>query len=71
MNNVSEGGFAGSIIGAIFLKRFVKKARRFAHFDVYGWRSQPKALGPKGGEIQAARAVLGALEKAYGGKGSS
>ncbi len=65
MNNVSEGGFAGSIIGAIFLKRFVTKARRFAHFDIYGWRPQAKPLGPKGGETNAARAVFETLRRQY------
>ena len=66
MNNVSEGGFAGSIVGAMFLRRFVTRARRFAHFDIYGWRPQPKALGPRGGEAQAARAVLAVLGRSYG-----
>ncbi|MGE0700319.1 MAG: M17 family metallopeptidase [Hyphomicrobiaceae bacterium] len=66
MGNVSEGGFAGSIVGAMFLRRFVTKARHFAHFDVYGWRPQAKALGPRGGETQAARAVLEALTAAFG-----
>ena len=65
MNNVSEGGFAGSIIGAIFLKRFVTKARRFAHFDIYGWRQSPKPFGPKGGETNAARAVFEMLRRQY------
>ena len=65
MNNVSEGGFAGSIVGAMFLKRFVTRARRFAHFDIYGWRPQPKALGPRGGETQAARAVFEVLQKVH------
>ena len=65
MNNVSEGGFAGSIIGAIFLKRFVTKSRRFAHFDIYGWRQSPKPFGPKGGETNAARAVFEMLRWQY------
>ncbi|MGD9805827.1 MAG: M17 family metallopeptidase [Hyphomicrobiaceae bacterium] len=66
MNNVSEGGFAGSVVAAIFLKRFVTRARHFAHFDIYGWRPQAKALGPRGGEPQAARAVFEALARSYG-----
>ncbi len=66
MNNVSEGGFAGSIVAAVFLKKFVKKARRFAHFDIYGWRPSPKPLGPKGGEPHAARAVYEVLRQTYG-----
>jgi leucyl aminopeptidase len=63
MNNVAEGGFAGSIVAAIFLKRFVRRARLFAHFDIYGWTPTPRPLGPKGGEPQAARAVFEALRR--------
>jgi leucyl aminopeptidase len=63
MNNVAEGGFAGSIIGAIFLQRFVSRARHFAHFDMYGWRPAAGPLGPKGGEPNAARGVLEALRR--------
>jgi leucyl aminopeptidase len=61
MNNVSDGPFAGSVTAALFLRRFVRQARRFAHLDIYGWRPAPKALGPRGGEVQAARAVLEVL----------
>ncbi|MBV1693516.1 MAG: leucyl aminopeptidase family protein [Hyphomicrobiales bacterium] len=62
MNNVAEGPFGGSIIAALFLRRFVRRAKRYAHFDIYGWRSQPKPLGPKGPEAQGARAALGVIE---------
>ncbi len=58
MNNVWESPFAGAITAALFLKRFVKNARRFAHFDLYGWRPAARPLGPKGGEPQTARAVF-------------
>jgi leucyl aminopeptidase len=61
MNNVSDTAFAGSVTAALFLRRFVKRARRFAHFDIYGWRPSAKPLGPKGGEVQAARAVFEVL----------
>jgi leucyl aminopeptidase len=61
MNNVSESPFAGSVTAALFLRRFVKQARRFAHLDIYGWRQAAKALGPKGGEVQAARALFEVL----------
>ena len=66
MNNVAEGGFAGAIVGALFMKRFVTKARSFMHFDIYGWRPSPKPLGPKGGETNAARAVFEMLRRQYG-----
>lgn len=63
MNNVWESPFAGAIIAALFLKRFVKNARRFAHFDMFAWRTAQRALGPKGGEPQTARAVFEMLRK--------
>ncbi len=58
INNVWETPFAGSITAALFLQRFVKNAKRFAHFDLYGWRPGARPLGPKGGEVQTARTVL-------------
>ncbi|MBA2126647.1 leucyl aminopeptidase [Hyphomicrobium methylovorum] len=63
INNVWESPFAGAITAALFLKRFVSKARRFAHFDLYGWRPAPRPLGPKGGEPQSARAVIAQLRR--------
>ena len=58
INNVAEGGFAGAVVAAIFLKKFVRQARAYAHFDIYGWRPAPRPMGPKGGEPQAARALF-------------
>jgi leucyl aminopeptidase len=58
MNNVSESGFAGSIIAALFLRKFVRRTRRYAHFDIYGWRPAAKAFGPRGGDVQATRALF-------------
>ena len=70
MSNVSEGPFAGSITAALYLRRFVKRAKRFAHFDIYGWRPVPRPLGPKGGEPHAARAMLAVLQARYGKAGA-
>jgi len=63
INNVWESPFAGAVTAALFLKRFVSKARRFAHFDLYGWRPAARPLGPKGGEPQTARAVMEYLKR--------
>jgi leucyl aminopeptidase len=63
INNVWESPFAGAITAALFLKRFVSKARRFAHFDLYGWRTAGRPLGPKGAEPQTARAVMEQLRR--------
>lgn len=66
VNNVSSGGFAGSITCALFLKRFVSKAKAFAHFDIYAWTPSAKPARPEGGECQAARALYALLTARYG-----
>ena len=45
VNHIAEGSYAGSVIAALFLKRFVTDAKRFAHLDIFGWvpREQPGA----------------------------
>jgi leucyl aminopeptidase len=65
LDNAPSGGFAGSITAALFLRRFVTAAKAWAHFDVYAWNPKPRAHGPQGGEVQAARAVFEALERRY------
>ena len=64
-NSGSGGGMAGSITAALFLRRFVDKAKAWAHFDVYAWNPKPRAYGPVGGEIQAARALFDMLSERY------
>jgi leucyl aminopeptidase len=64
-NNVSSGGFAGSITAALFLARFATKAAAHLHFDIYGWNPSAKPGRPEGGEVQAARLVYGLLKERY------
>ncbi|HMN72080.1 MAG TPA: leucyl aminopeptidase family protein [Rhodoblastus sp.] len=66
LNNVSSGPFAGAIVAAMFLKRFVRKTGAWAHFDVYNWSSSAKPGRPEGGEIQAARLVFELLRRRVG-----
>jgi leucyl aminopeptidase len=66
LNNVSSGNFAGSIICALFLRRFVKAAKAWLHFDVYAWTPAARSARPEGGECQAARAVYRLLKTRYG-----
>jgi leucyl aminopeptidase len=58
LNHIAEGGFAGSIIAALFLKRFVKQAKRFAHLDIFGWVPADQPGRPKGGDPPGARALF-------------
>jgi len=66
LNNVASGTFAGSIICALFLKRFVEAAKAWLHFDVYAWTPKPRPARPEGGECQAARAIYALLKERYG-----
>ena len=66
VNNIASGGFAGSIICALFLKRFVAAAKSWLHFDIYAWTPAAKPGRPEGGECQAARAVYALLAERYG-----
>jgi leucyl aminopeptidase len=67
MNNIATGGFAGSIICALFLNRFVGAAKAWLHLDTYAWTPSPKPGRPEGGECQGARALYALLEERYGG----
>jgi len=64
-NSGTGAGMAGSITAALFLKRFVDKAKSWVHFDVYAWNPKARAHGPAGGEIQAARALYNLLCERY------
>jgi leucyl aminopeptidase len=66
VSNVATGGMAGSIICALFLKRFVSAAKSWLHFDIYGWTPAAKPGRPEGGECQAARACFALLSRRYG-----
>ncbi|GFO82311.1 MAG: leucyl aminopeptidase [Methyloceanibacter sp.] len=58
VNHISDGPFAGSVTAALFLKRFVKKAARYAHLDIYGWVPREQPGKPRGGEPNGARALF-------------
>ncbi len=65
-NNVSQGGFAGSIIAALFLRRFTTAAKAWLHCDIFAWNQTARPGRPEGGECQAARALYALLVARYG-----
>jgi leucyl aminopeptidase len=65
LNNVSTSPFAGSIICALFMRRFVT-AKAWLHFDIYAWTSSARPGRPEGGECQVARGLYALLSKRYG-----
>jgi leucyl aminopeptidase len=66
VNHIAEGSHAGSVMAALFLKRFVKDAKRFAHLDIFGWVPREQPGRPQGGEPQAARALFSYFQNELG-----
>ncbi len=66
LNNVASNNFAGSILCALFLQRFVERAKAWLHLDIFAWTPTAKPGRPEGGECQAARAVYALLVERYG-----
>ncbi|MEL6169566.1 MAG: leucyl aminopeptidase family protein [Pseudomonadota bacterium] len=66
LDNAPKGGFAGSITAALFLRRFVERAPRYLHFDVYGWQPTAAPGRPVGGVGQGTRALFDALPEFLG-----
>jgi leucyl aminopeptidase len=65
LNHIANNAFAGSIVAALFLKRFVSAAKTFVHFDIYAWNIAARPAGPEGGEAQAIRALFRYLGERY------
>ena len=66
VNHISSGAFAGSITAALFLKRFVRNARAWAHLDIFAWAPEARPGRPFGGTDQGIRATYGVLKQRYG-----
>lgn len=62
LNNAPGGSFAGSVMAALFLKRFAPEDAVWGHFDIYAWRPKSAPGRPAGGEAQVIRALFAALE---------
>uniref|UniRef100_UPI0035CA3CF9 leucyl aminopeptidase family protein n=1 Tax=uncultured Sphingomonas sp. TaxID=158754 RepID=UPI0035CA3CF9 len=64
--NAPDGGFAGSVTAALFLRRFVPDGTPWAHFDTFAWRPSAKPGRPKGGEALGLRAAWAMLKGRFG-----
>ena len=64
--NAPDGGFAGAITAALFLRRFVPREIAWAHLDVFAWRPSAKPGRPKGGDAYGLRAAYAVLQARYG-----
>ncbi len=64
--NTSASGFAGAILGALFLQRFVASTTPWLHVDLYAWNPRDRPGRPAGGDAQAVRALFHLLEQRFG-----
>jgi leucyl aminopeptidase len=65
ISNTGSMPFAGAITAALFLRRFVEKAKSWIHIDIYGWTPSTRPGRPEGGEAQAIRALFNLVAKRY------
>jgi leucyl aminopeptidase len=63
--NASDGGFAGAVTAALFLRKFVPEEIPWAHFDTFAWRASSRPGRPKGGDALGLRAAWSALSARY------
>ncbi len=66
INNSPNNTFAGSILAALFLKRFVPEKTLWAHFDIFAWRPKAAPGRPIGGEAQSIRALMKVVSARFG-----
>jgi leucyl aminopeptidase len=65
LNNVSTRPFAGAIIAALFLQRFVAAGTCWGHIDLYAWNDSTTPGRPEGGEAQTLRALFAAIQRRF------
>jgi leucyl aminopeptidase len=63
--NGSSSRYAGAIIAALYLKRFVPDSTAWMHLDVYAWNDSDRPGRPQGGEAQGLRAFFAMLSERY------
>jgi leucyl aminopeptidase len=66
INNAGEGGFAGAITAALFLKEFIPQGQPWIHVDTYAWNAADRPGRPAGGEALALRALFALVSKKFG-----
>jgi leucyl aminopeptidase len=66
LGNVSAAPFAGSIIAALFLKRFVTATPGWLHVDLYAWNPRERPGRPVGAEAQCVRSLYRLIRARFG-----
>jgi len=67
--NCASSPYAGAIVAALFLQRFVDDGIAWLHFDMMAWNTSGTPGHPEGGEAMGVRAMFEELRRRYGGGG--
>jgi leucyl aminopeptidase len=65
LGNVAATPFAGSIIAALFLRRFVTETPNWLHLDLYAWNGKERPGRPVGAEAQCVRSLFQLIRSRY------
>jgi len=65
LTNNPNYGYAGAITAALFLNRFVSRAKSWVHLDIAAWVDRPKPGRRAGAEVTTARAIYALLKARY------
>jgi len=71
LSNSAAHGFAGAIVGALFIEHFVPNHKPWVHIDLYGWNPKERAGFPQGAEAHALKTLAYWLLDRYGASSSS
>ena len=66
LSNVATAPFAGAIMGALFLKRFVTSSPNWLHIDLYAWNPKERPGRPVGAEAQCIRSLYRLIRARFG-----
>jgi leucyl aminopeptidase len=64
--NQPPSAYAGAIIAALFLQKFIDEDIPWVHFDIMAFNTRTRPARPQGGEAMALRTVFNYLEQTYG-----
>lgn len=65
LGNVAATPFAGSIVAALFLRRFVTETPNWLHLDLYAWNGKERPGRPVGAEAQCVRSLFELIRSRY------
>src|SRR6185437_3259170 len=65
LGNVGATPFAGSIVAALFLQRFVTETPNWLHLDLYAWNGKDRPGRPVGAEAQCVRGLFELIRSRY------